>query len=142
LTLDTLSAVEPLVRLGFDRENGEHQVRAQLGAPPPDPERSERELNALEKQIEHEGDVMMQRLGFEAIRFSHPGKTRHTAGIPGRRYYRRPRAGSLALGVGRVQERRWATTPTKLFQELVEACSEAYVIGGLGELAAWSRKTL
>jgi hypothetical protein len=51
VTLDAASAVNQLIRMGFDRADAERQVRAQLGVPrPPDPETSDSELNALEKQ--------------------------------------------------------------------------------------------
>jgi hypothetical protein len=140
-------AVEQLVRLGFDRESAERQVRAQLGGPPPDPALSGRELNALEKQIEHVGDVLMQKLGFEVIRFSHPGKTKQTPGIPDRRYYRRPR--EIERPNGRFLQPAlvvWVEYKSaigrqrpgqKLFQEMAESCGEAYVLGGIQELERW-----
>ena len=99
---------------------------------------------AIEKQIEHAGDVLMQQLGFEVVRFSHPGKTQQTPGIPDRRYYRRPRPHSPTVsGVARVVwwEAKSATGTQrpgqKLFQEMVEACGESYVLGGIAELRAW-----
>lgn len=144
------NAVEQLVRLGFGREEAERQVRAQLGGPPPDPELSERELNALEKQIEHDGDVLMQKLGFEVIRFSHPGKTKQTPGIPDRRYYRRPREierpngrflqPALVVWVEYKSGTGRQRPGQKLFQEMCEACGEHYVLGGLENLNAWLMK--
>lgn len=107
----------------------------------------------LEKQIEHQCDVMMQKLGFEVIRFSHPGKTRQTPGISDRRYMRRARVVDVRDWRGVVDHQ--ATRPAvcvwfecksasgqqrpgqKLFQELVEACGEHYVLGGVEELATW-----
>jgi hypothetical protein len=96
----------------------------------------------LEKQIEHECDVMMMKLGFEIIRFSHPGKTKQTIGIADRRYYRRFRAFALApMPIAVWVELKSATGRQRpgqeLFQELVTACDEHYVIGGIEELAAW-----
>lgn len=100
----------------------------------------------LEKQIEHECDVMMQKLGFEVIRFSHPGKTKQTPGIADRRYYRRPNVSPRRLGSGWTPISVWFECKSahgrqrpgqKLFQELVTACGEHYVIGGTEELAAW-----
>jgi len=105
------------------------------------------DARALEKQIERAGDVLMQQLGFEVIKFSHPGKTQQTPGIPDRRYYRRPRI------VERIDGRFW-TPPLavwveyksatgsqrpgqKLFEEMVVACDEHYVLGGIAELRAW-----
>lgn len=90
---------------------------------------------ALEKSIEHAGDVLMQKLGFEVIRFSHPGKTKQTEGIADRRYYHRGRQLAVwweaksATGVQRPGQ--------KLFQELVTACGEPYVLGTHDDLMAW-----
>lgn len=98
----------------------------------------------LEKQIEHQCDVMMQKLGFEVIRFSHPGKTKQTIGIPDRRYMRR----MFNRHARAVRRERcvWFECKAaggrqrpgqKLFQELAMECGEAYVIGGIEELAEW-----
>lgn len=100
----------------------------------------------LEKQIEHECDVMMQKLGFEVIRFSHPGKTRQTPGIPDRRYYHRNRIRlvgrdmTVAYFVVWVEFKSATGTQRpgqKLFQELVTDCGEDYVLGGVEELVKW-----
>lgn len=106
-----------------------------------------------EKQIEHAGDVLMQKLGFTVIRFSHPGKTKQTPGIPDRLYLRRPRRqmGVLASGQEVPYARLKALSVwveyksasgqqrpgQKLFQELVTACGHNYVLGGIAELTAW-----
>jgi hypothetical protein len=108
---------------------------------------------ALEKSVEHAGDRLMLALGFVVIKFSHPGRTKQTPGIPDRRYYRVPRVvGVTKMPDGRVFENRsdahvvwWeakSATGTqrpeqKLFQELVESCGEQYVLGGLEKLNAW-----
>jgi hypothetical protein len=102
---------------------------------------------AREKEIEHAGDVLMQKLGFEVIRFSHPGKTMQTPGIADRRYYRRPRTVErrdgqfITAAIAVWWEAKSATGEQrpgqKLFQELVTACGEQYVLGGIDELAAW-----
>ena len=98
----------------------------------------------LEKQIEHEGDVLMQKRGFEVIRFSHPGKTQQTPGIPDRRYYRRPRSDSPALVVWvEYKSAHGRQRPgQRLFQELAEACGESYVLGGIEKLTDWLRSNL
>lgn len=106
----------------------------------------------LEKHIEHDGDVMMQKAGFEVIRFSHPGKTRQTPGIPDRRYYRRPRETerpsgrylqpALVVWVEYKSASGKQRPGQKLFQEMCEACGEPYVRGGLDELSAWLKSVL
>src|SRR4051812_46023039 len=45
----------------------------------------------LEKTHELAGDKQMAALGFEVVKFSHPGRTKQTPGIPDRRYYHRTR---------------------------------------------------
>lgn len=102
---------------------------------------------ALEKQIEAECDRMMLKLGFEVIRFSHPGKTRQTEGISDRLFLRRSRIVERSDGRYLTKPRSvWVELKSatgkqrpgqKLFQELVEACGEAYVCGGLEALVAW-----
>lgn len=103
--------------------------------------------DALEKAIEHEGDKLMRALGFEVVRFSHPGKTKQTPGIADRRYYRRPRVVERRDGRFHVPaialwwEAKSATgrqrPDQRLFQEMVEACGEAYVLGTHDDLIAW-----
>lgn len=89
----------------------------------------------LEKKIEHAGDKQMAALGFEVVKFSHPGRTKQTPGIPDRRYYHRARQLSLwweaksATGRQRPDQRH--------FQEMCEACGEIYVLGTDRELFAW-----
>jgi hypothetical protein len=102
---------------------------------------------ALEKAIEHAGDTLMAKLGFEIIRFSHPGKTKQTPGISDRRYYRRPRTIERRDGsyhrpaIACWWEAKSATGEQrpgqKVFQELVMACGEHYVLGTLDALVAW-----
>jgi hypothetical protein len=89
----------------------------------------------LEKAIEHAGDKQMAALGFEIVKFSHPGRTKQTPGIPDRRYYHRAR--KLVLwweaksATGRQRpDQRW-------FQEMCEACGEIYVLGNDRDLYTW-----
>ena len=97
-----------------------------------------------EKDIEHLGDVMMQKLGFEVIRFSHPGKTKQTPGIADRLYIRRPR--SPHAGIAVWVEYKSATGRQRpgqaMFQELVTSVGQHYVLGGLDELSAWLKGVL
>jgi hypothetical protein len=89
----------------------------------------------LEKLHELEGDKQMRALGFEVVRFSHPGRTKQTPGIPDRRYYHRPRRLVLwweaKSATGRQRpDQRW-------FQEMCEACGEIYVLGTDRDLFTW-----
>lgn len=103
--------------------------------------------DALEKEIEYEGDKIMRALGFEVVRFSHPGPTKQTPGISDRRYYRRPRLvrvrGSnifqpaISCWWEAKSETGRQRPDQKLFQETVEACGEAYVLGTHASLIAW-----
>lgn len=135
--------VERLRSHGVAAWAAEDEATRRFGAPTPEPSVDDR----LEKAIEHDGDVMMQKAGFEVIKFSHPGKTKQTPGIADRRYYRRPRVIERAGGqylqpaLSVWWEAKSATGAQrpgqKVFQELVEACGEAYVLGGLDALSAW-----
>jgi hypothetical protein len=139
--------VNGLRAMGVPLEKAELTARRQCNdAPPPAPDPDAQDAWS-EKRIEAEGDDMMRKLGFEVIRFSHPGKTQQTPGIPDRRYYRRPRM--LELRDGRFLapaitvwvEYKSATGEQrpgqKLFQELVEACGETYLLAGPGALETW-----
>lgn len=105
------------------------------------------DAGALEKAVEHAGDQLMRALGFEVIRFSHPGKTKQTPGIADRRYYRRPRiiarrdgrflAPAVSLWWEAKSDSGRQRPDQRVFQELVEACGEAYVLGGVDALEAW-----
>lgn len=124
--------VRALVRQGATLSRAEAVVTKKLG---PAPLAIEVNIDALEKQIEHEGDNLMRALGFEVVRFSHPGRTKQTPGIADRRYYHRARRLSCwweaksATGRQRPDQR--------VFQEMVEACGESYVLGTHVELLAW-----
>lgn len=140
---------------GIDRTRAEAVVRANattLGVSAPNAAIAQqtRDMRS-EKGIEAAGDRLMQEHGFEVIRFSHPGKTRQTEGIPDRRYYRRPRAPhaggpwtatnmraeALVVWVEYKSANGHQRPGQKLFQELAEACGEPYVLGGIAELSAW-----
>jgi len=124
------------------RSEGARTFDASVGVPVP-----EIDEDALEKAIEHEGDKIMAALGFEIVRFSHPGKTKQTPGIPDRRYYRRPRIVERSDGRFCTKaltlwwEAKSATgtqrPDQKLFQEMAEACGEVYVLGTHEALLAW-----
>jgi hypothetical protein len=143
--LDTM--VGSLVGMGVPRERAEARVREELGLPPASAAIPAVDVNALERAIEHAGDVLMQELGFEVIRFSHPGKTMQTPGIADRRYYRRPRTverGGLRFHRPAVilwweaKSNQGEQRPGQvLFQELVEACGEYYCVGELSALVEW-----
>lgn len=89
----------------------------------------------VEKLHEHAGDKQMAALGFEVAKFSHPGRTKQTPGIPDRKYYHRARRLTLwweaksATGRQRPDQRN--------FQEMAEACGEIYVLGTDRDLFAW-----
>lgn len=93
------------------------------------------ELGKLEKEIEDQGDKVMRALGFEVVRFSHPGRTKQTPGIPDRRYYSRRRR--LAFWWEAKAPDGEQRPDQRVFQEMCEACGEPYVLGGLGDLKAW-----
>lgn len=102
---------------------------------------------ALEKAIEHAGDQLMQKLGFEVLRFSHPGKTKQTPGIADRRYCRRRRIVERADGRFVVPgvcvwwEAKSATGEQRpgqaVFQELVTESGDHYVLGTTDALVEW-----
>lgn len=89
----------------------------------------------LEKRHEHEADKQMRALGFEVVKFSHPGKTKQTPGIPDRRYYHRARRLALwweaksATGRQRPEQR--------YFQEMCDAVGDTYVLGTDRDLFDW-----
>jgi hypothetical protein len=130
------AAVGELVSLGFSRTSAEAAV-ARAGMAPPSVVGVEE--GALEKEIERRGDELMLSLGFEVVKFSQPRATKQTPGIADRRYYRRPRAGggAVALWWEAKSEGGKQRPDQRVFQELVEACGEVYVVGGLGILKAW-----
>jgi hypothetical protein len=124
------------------RAEGARSFDAARGVPVP-----EVEEDALEKAIEHEGDKLMAALGFEIVRLSQARASKVTPGVPDRRYYRRPRI--VERSDGRYITRAFAcwwdaktTTGTqrpdqKLFQEMVEAVGETYLVGTHEALIRW-----
>jgi hypothetical protein len=128
--------VEQMVAMRIPRPLAEATARRELGLPGglTDEQLQARE-ERLEKTIELEGDKQMRALGFEVVKFSHPGKTKQTLGIPDRRYYHRGRRLVLwweaksATGIQRPDQ--------KLFQEMCEACGEIYVLGTDDDLFLW-----
>jgi hypothetical protein len=89
----------------------------------------------LEKQIELAGDKQLAALGFEVVKFSHPGKTKQTPGIADRRYYHRARRicfwweAKSATGRQRPDQR--------LFQEMCDAVGDPYCLGTDRDLFTW-----
>jgi len=85
----------------------------------------------------------MQIFGFTAIRFSQPRNAMQTAGIPDRRYYRRYHHGGagssyftspLAVWVEYKSTKGKQRPAQRQFEELVRACGESYVLGGIDQL--------
>lgn len=127
--------VGEMVAMHIPRDKAEAAARAELGITSASVVLPDVDKRALEKTIELEGDRLMQKLGFEVIKFSHPGKTKQTEGIADRRYYHRRHRLAVwweaksATGAQRPGQR--------LFQELVEACGEHYVLGTHDALVTW-----
>lgn len=105
-----------------------------------------------EKQVEAACDRLMAGLGYTPVRFSQPRNTMQTPGIPDRRYYKpigsAPGDGKTFPLMGTVFEAHafWfeckrpggKQSPAQLaFQQMVEACGEHYVAGGLDELVRY-----
>src|SRR5579884_3775958 len=90
-TADYDAFVQQLECAGVGHEAAVRDAYSRLGRPPATIATRAVDDAQLEKAIEHVGDLLMQELGFEVIRFSHPGKTKQTEGIADRRYYRRPK---------------------------------------------------
>lgn len=80
-----------------------------------------------EKVVEHAGDLFMQALGFEIIRFSMARATMQTPGIPDRRYYS-PRR-KLALWWEAKAANGHQSAFQTAFQRMCEACGEIYLVG-------------
>jgi hypothetical protein len=141
------SLVNSMTAMQIPRAKAEAAARAKLGLSGSGVDVPAIDERALEKQIEKDSDDMMLKLGFEAIKFSHPGKTMQTPGISDRRYYRRPRV--IQRSDGQYVTKAWCVwvelksstgrqrPGQKLFQELVTACGEHYVVGGIEPLVAW-----
>jgi hypothetical protein len=101
----------------------------------PSADQLEAEDARLEKEHELAGDRQLKALGFEVVKFSHPGKTKQTPGIPDRRYYHRARRiafwweAKSATGTQRPDQRG--------FQEMCDAVGDLYVLGTDQDLFAW-----
>lgn len=108
-----------------------------FASPVSDAERAieDAELGRLEKEIEHECDRLARALGFQVVRFSHPGKTKQTPGIPDRRYYHVARRVALWLEVKAPAGKQ--RPDQRLFQEMCESVGETYLLGGLGDFRRW-----
>ncbi len=110
-------------------------------------EKSKLDEAAREKAVESEGDRIMLALGFDVVRFSHPGPTKQTPGIADRRYRRPPRVirrgGALqhvpAFALWWEAKAEWGrqSPDQRLFQEAEEAAGQVYVLGTHHDLVAW-----
>ncbi len=89
----------------------------------------------IEKAIEHEADKQLRALGFEVVKFSHPGRTKQTPGIADRRYYHRSRR--LAFWWEAKSPTGRQRPDQKLFQEMCDAVGDLYVLGTDQDLFTW-----
>jgi hypothetical protein len=99
------------------------------------PAERDAEDDRLEKLHELAGDKQMVALGFEVVKFSHPGKTKQTPGIPDRRYFHRAR--KLVLWWEAKSATGRQRPDQRYFQEMCEACGEIYVLGTDRDLFTW-----
>jgi hypothetical protein len=133
----TVSQIEEgLVALGIPLDKAREQARRECGlALVPSTAQLEAEDARLEKAHELNADRHLLAIGFEVVKFSHPGKTKQTPGIADRRYYHRGR--QLAFWWEAKSATGTQRPDQKNFQELVEACGDLYVLGTDRELFAW-----
>lgn len=127
---------ESIERAGVPRQKAIAEANRRLGiSGVATPEQLELDEDRLEKEIELNADKQLRALGFEIVKFSQPGKTKQTPGIADRRYYHRARRlafwweAKSATGRQRPDQR--------LFQELVEASGDLYVLGTDQDLFNW-----
>lgn len=135
-----MSAIDTTDPAAMIREaNRRQQLRAAgastFGDPAAAIARSELEESAREKAVEHEGDRIMGALGFIAVRFSHPGKTKQTPGIPDRKYYHERRR--LTLWWEAKAEWGKASPAQTEFHRMAKACGEHVVVGTHADLLNW-----
>lgn len=116
-----------LQRRGLPFDTPREQLRA--------PAEVEAEDERREKAIELAGDKQMRALGFEVVRFSHPGRTKQTPGVPDRRYYHRARR--LVLWWEAKSPTGRQRPEQRYFQALCESCGELYVLGTDRDLFDW-----
>lgn len=124
------------------REQGASTFDAPAAVAIPDLDRK-----GLEKLVEQQSDVLMRELGFEVVKFSHPGKTKQTEGIADRLYVRRARVVERANGRHHQRgvmlwfECKSATGKQRpgqqLFGELITEADGNYVCGTHEALVAW-----
>jgi hypothetical protein len=132
MTLDPMPDAETLLRMKEQREHPERFRAAQEH----DAEFLRVEADArLEKAHELSGDRQLAALGFEVVKFSHPGRTKQTPGIPDRRYYHRARRLAFWWEVKSASGRQ--RPDQQHFQEMVEAAGELYALGTDQDLFAW-----
>jgi hypothetical protein len=136
MSLDPMPSVDQLLAMKAERDarpRGRLLLSSEMAAGAAAAREADDER--LEKAIEHAGAKQMAALGFEVVKFSHPGRTKQTPGIPDRRYYHRARRLVLwweaKSPTGRQRpDQRW-------FQEMCEACGETYVLGTDRDLFTW-----
>lgn len=135
-TLSLDGAIAGLRAQGVPLEKAEAAARQSLGiASAESIERSELDEAAREAAVEHEGDRIMRALGFDVVRFSHPGRTKQTPGIADRRYRHARRR--LALWWEAKAEWGRQSPAQRAFQLAEEACGQVYVLGTHEDLLNW-----
>lgn len=90
-----------------------------------------------EKAVEHDGDRLMETLGFEVVRLSQPRRSMVTIGLPDRRYYHRAKQLATWWEAKRVGGTQSAAQ--REFQAMVEAVGEEIVVGTDAALLDWAR---
>jgi hypothetical protein len=136
VSLSAQSIEDGLVAAGVPRDKARQRAMLECGISlVRTPEEQAADDERREKTIEFEGDKQLRALGFEIVKFSHPGKTKQTPGIPDRRYYHRGRRlafwweAKSATGTQRPDQ--------KLFQEMCDAVGDPYVLGTDRDLFDW-----
>lgn len=98
-----------------------------------------------EKSEEHDGDELMEMLGFTSIHFSQARASRQTPGIPDRLYFRPSRSRSAAPVAFKVWWEAKApkgrqSAAQRSFQALAESCGDTVVVGPVSALVDWCRR--
>jgi hypothetical protein len=151
MTLTFEAMVADGVAQGIPRAKVEAALRSKLGMSGSSIAIAPLDERALEKVHEREGDRIMLALGFTSVHFSQARASKQSPGIADRRYYRRPRAPHLGGPWTATNMRNEAivlwwevksatgkqSADERVFQEMVEACGETYVLGTHEALIEW-----
>lgn len=136
MPLSAQSIEDGLVAAGVPREKARERAMAECGISlVRTPEQQAADDERREKTIEFEGDKQLRALGFEVVKFSHPGRTKQTPGIPDRRYYHRGRRLAFWWEAKAPDGRQ--RPDQKLFQEMCDAVGDPYVLGTDRDLFDW-----